>query len=386
MAYAVRSLQQHFANDGMPKRILALDGGGLRGILSVAILERIEQLLRERHGAGPEFRLCHYFDLIAGTSTGSIIAAALAMGWTVADVRAKYFDLGEKVFERSWLRQGLLRAKYDAEQLIAELKDVYGADTKLGSDKILTGLLIVAKRLDTGSPWPMSNNPAGRYFNSRPGGTIGNSDYPLWQVVRASTAAPSYFEPETITIAEKPGSNRMSGSFIDGGASPFNNPAFQALMYTTIAGYNIGWPMAADKLMIVSIGTGAADPSVRRNAIAGMHAVSSLLSLMDDCATLQELLLQWLSTSPTARPFDRELGSLATDLLAGAPRLLYVRYNVDLRPEGVQALAPTFTDLKKIASLSEMDAPENMKVLHDLGAAAAARDVARDHFRGFDLT
>ena len=66
-----------------PKRILALDGGGIRGALSLGFLERIERLLRERH-ANPDLRLRDYFDLIGGTSTGSIIAVGLAIGMDVA--------------------------------------------------------------------------------------------------------------------------------------------------------------------------------------------------------------------------------------------------------------------------------------------------------------
>ena len=79
MSYAIRNRDQHLANDGRPKRILALDGGGLRGILTLGLLQKIEDTLRERH-ASQDFRLCHYFDLIAGTSTGAIIAATLALG------------------------------------------------------------------------------------------------------------------------------------------------------------------------------------------------------------------------------------------------------------------------------------------------------------------
>ena len=111
MTYTQKSRDEHLDNDGQPKRILALDGGGLRGILTLGILQKIENILRDRHGNDSGFRLCHYFDLIAGTSTGAIIAATLAMGWTVEQVRKKYMDLGKTVFERSLLRQGLLRAK-----------------------------------------------------------------------------------------------------------------------------------------------------------------------------------------------------------------------------------------------------------------------------------
>jgi patatin-like phospholipase/acyl hydrolase len=61
----------------------------LRGILTLAILQRIETILRERHGGDPEFRPCHYFDLVAGTSTGAIIAATVSLGWSVEEIRAK---------------------------------------------------------------------------------------------------------------------------------------------------------------------------------------------------------------------------------------------------------------------------------------------------------
>ena len=81
---------------------------------------------------------------------------------------------------------------------------MFGLDTTLGSDTQNTGLLMVMKRPDSGSPWPVSNNPNGKYFSSREGGTIGNGDYKLWQAVRASTAAPDYFNPERITIAQVP--------------------------------------------------------------------------------------------------------------------------------------------------------------------------------------
>src|SRR5215208_4491474 len=113
MSYPSRTRDQHLANDGTPKRILALDGGGLRGILSLGLLQKVENVLRERHQAGDAFRLGDYFDLIAGTSTGAIIAATLAMGWSVEEIRKRYMSLGERVFTRSLLRQGVLRAKYD---------------------------------------------------------------------------------------------------------------------------------------------------------------------------------------------------------------------------------------------------------------------------------
>jgi predicted acylesterase/phospholipase RssA len=386
MPYVIQTRDQHLANDGRPKRILALDGGGLRGILTLAFLQQIETLLRARHGNDPKFRLCHYFDLVAGTSTGAIIAATVALGWSVEQIRAKYMDLGSRVFERTFFRQGLLRAKYDESRLINELQNVYGPKTTLGSGDIQTGLLVVTKRIDTGSWWPISNNPRGKYFAARPGGTVGNGDYPLWQVVRASTAAPSYFDPETITITNPLNAAPVVGEFIDGGVSPFNNPALMAVMYATLDGYWIGWPTGADRLLVVSVGTGAADPSVKPSKLAAAGALKALLSLMEDCAVLQETVLQWMSSSVTAREFDREIGDLRQDLVGGAAQISYLRYNVGLGADSVRTLDPTPPDADRITSLNEMDAPENMEYLHKLGTLAGNRDVKDAHFgRAFDL-
>ncbi|HRP57956.1 patatin-like phospholipase family protein, partial [Agriterribacter sp.] len=92
------TLSEHFSNSSSPKRILALDGGGIRGALSLGYLQRIEDILRKQHGNDKNFRLCDYFDLIGGTSTGSIIASCLAIGLKVQDIKDKYMELGDKIF------------------------------------------------------------------------------------------------------------------------------------------------------------------------------------------------------------------------------------------------------------------------------------------------
>lgn len=147
------------------------------------------------------------------------------------------------------------------------------------------------------------------------------------------------------------------------------------------------WPVGPDNLLLVSVGTGAADPDVKKSSFTAGHAINALLSLMNDCASLQETILQWMSSSPSAREIDRELGDLSNDLLAGIPLLTYLRYNVDLRKKSVQKLDSSLTDSKMIESLSDMDAPENMKVLHKLGVLEAELDVnSRDFEAKFDLT
>src|SRR5262245_3542937 len=88
-----------------PKRILALDGGGIRGVLTLEYLGVIEDMLKARTQRS-DFRLSDYFDLIGGTSTGAIIAATLACGMAVGDVKRLYRELGESVFRTSFWRKG----------------------------------------------------------------------------------------------------------------------------------------------------------------------------------------------------------------------------------------------------------------------------------------
>jgi patatin-like phospholipase/acyl hydrolase len=279
MSYKIRTRDEHFQNDGSPKRILALDGGGLRGILTLSILAEIEGTLKQRHDDQEKFRLCHYFDLIAGTSTGAIIAAALAQGMTVSEITEKYFNLGHKVFKKSLFRKGLIRALYDYTKLTEELQAVFGETTTLGSPTLETGVLIVTKRLDSGSPWPISNNPRGKYYGPRrDSDAIPNAEYPLWQVVRASTAAPRYFEPEHLEIIKAEGKKSVIGEFVDGGVSPFNNPALQAFMYATMDGYRVGWPTGANKILLVSVGTGTRDPAVNPASLAATNAVKRVVT------------------------------------------------------------------------------------------------------------
>jgi len=364
-----------------PKRILALDGGGLRGILTLGYLRRIEELLRERFGAGEEFRLAHYFDLIAGTSTGAIIAAALAKGMTAEQITEKYFALGREVFSgKNWF-SNVIRDKYDKAKLEKHLKAILGSTVTLGDPSLLTGLLIVTKRTDTGSPWPLGNNPNGKYFRAPAGASwTSNADYKLWQVVRASTAAPTYFEPEEIAIG-----GTQVGNFVDGGVTPHNNPALQAFMYATLSGYGVNWHTGEDNLLIVSVGTGAAHPAIEGSWLSALEGAKVLSGLMTDSAALVETMMQWMSRSTTARRIDGEIEDLSGDVLGGAPQFRYVRYNVELTNEG---LAPYMSGIpaERLRTLPKLDMKENLALLKEIGARAAAAQIVPGHFPpAFDL-
>jgi uncharacterized protein len=94
-----------------PKRILALDGGGIRGAITLGFLKQLEDTVKER--LGPEARLCDYFDFIGGTSTGSIIAALLAVGKKVSEIQQLYLQLGERVFGTKKNFFGRIYATFD---------------------------------------------------------------------------------------------------------------------------------------------------------------------------------------------------------------------------------------------------------------------------------
>jgi hypothetical protein len=389
-----RTLEHHLTANG-PKRILALDGGGVRGALTLSYLERMETLLRERSGGDQDFRLCDYFDLIGGTSTGSIIATGLALGLPVSKLQELYRSLAQSVFEKPPYRFGVLVPKFGRQALVDALTAQFGQEV-LGSSELRTGLMIMTKRLDTGSPWPLHNNPKGRYFNERPkSAAIANRYFLLWQIVRASTAAPHYFEPERLQVATDAQGRYVDGAFVDGGVSPFNNPSLQLLMLATLEGYQLQWPLGADQLLLVSVGTGDGEEALAPDRVMKMpaaeQAMRSLAALMTDCDALVRTMMQWLGQMPqepkgVRRPIDREIGDLANDTLGGQKWLSYVRYNATL--EGTWLRDTLHMDITdgEAAMLRAMDDPANVDMLAKVGTAAADAQVHADHFPAvFDL-
>lgn len=129
------SIAERMARSG-PKRLLALDGGGIRGLISIELLAEIERTLGERLGAGPGFVLADYFDYIGGTSTGGIIAALLALGLPVGQVRDFYVKQGRDMFRRPFAPWRFFRSLYRESNLSAVLQRIFGPATTLGSDRL----------------------------------------------------------------------------------------------------------------------------------------------------------------------------------------------------------------------------------------------------------
>lgn len=381
-----------------PRKMLSLDGGGIRGILTLAILERMEKLLADRTGKGEAFRLCDYFDYIAGTSTGAIIATALARGMAVSELMKFYLDFGEKMFEGGKLSLIFRRSMYSDGPIQKKLQEVFGAQSNLSPDNLRCLLLVVTRNATTDSPWPISSNPEAKYND--PGRKDCNLKIPLWQLVRASTAAPIYFPPEVLQW--DPADPEKSFVFVDGGVTPYNNPAFLLYRMATHPAYRLGWPQGERNLLLVSVGTGAAAQlgasiaSPSRSLVSNMgHLPGELLngSLAD-----QDLNCRVVGRCTHGDEIDRELFDLVErdcgyevtreQFLQASPiplehdlgrAFLYARYNADLSTAGLEALGFTQLDSEKI---QEMDNVRNIDSLLKIGQAVGQK-VRLEHFGSF---
>ena len=360
---------------GGPKRLLALDGGGIRGIISLEILAKLERDLRSSTGR-PSLVLSDVFDYIAGTSTGAIIAAGLALGFDTDRLLSLYCDRGAEMFDRSRLRQRV-RGLYDDKPLAAILQDEIGRETTLGSDQLRSLLLLVLRNATTDSPWPLSNNPAALY-NDRQLPDC-NLDLPLWQLVRASTAAPIYFPPETVRLGER------EFVFVDGGVTPFNNPALQLFVMATAPAYRLEWPTGAEKMLLVSVGTGSAGHPIPNLSAKDLHVIrqvsATINALLTSSAAQQDLLCRLLGDCRYGKAIDLEVGDLrGGGGLARDPLFSYVRYDLALTRANLDEIGQPGVALDDVLPI---DSVANVDTLRHVGSAIADRSVDIAHLKGF---
>jgi hypothetical protein len=254
------------AGDGLPEsfsfRILSVDGGGIRGVIPALLLERLEALLADALAGAPSEtaarweglgspRIADCFHLIAGTSTGGLLAAGLTSAGpggrpklTAADAANVYTVHGPAIFHSSVIEKveqgfGLTAPKYPLAQLRTALEDPAVLGDALLKDA-RTEVLILS--FDT-------SIPGLRYFTRwgapGAGSTPTTPAETMAEVALATAAAPTYFDPEAL------GSSRL----IDGGVYA-GNPALAAItvaLRRTIEPI----PRTPRELFMVSLGTGA---------------------------------------------------------------------------------------------------------------------------------
>lgn len=370
------SLQERIKSPGR-KKILALDGGGIRGMITVEILAAIESLLRRESGVGDAFVLADYFDFVAGTSTGAIIATCISIGMSMDEIRRFYLDSGAEMFDKASLLDRYYRHKYEDAALAGKLQEVLGADTRLGDQKLRTLLMMVMRNATTDSPWPITNNPFAKYAQRERADC--NLELPLWKLVRASTAAPVYFPPETVRIGAK------DFIFVDGGITPYNNPAFQAFLMATVDRFNVQWEAGEDQILMVSIGTGTSPDA---NAGLGPQDMNLLYNasripsaLMFAALNEQDFLCRVFGRCRAGQALDREVGDLMGSHGPLQHKLFgYVRYNAELTREGLDALG--LRDIEP-AQVQRLDSVAHIGELQRVGRAVAETQIEPAHFAGF---
>jgi len=212
-------------------RILSVDGGGIRGLYAAVLLDRLTREVPT---------LVNSVDLVAGTSTGGVIALGLAHGLAPADLVALYRDRAKEIFDDSWLDDlkdlgGLTGADYDNDKLKALLEDVFGKKTRL--KQLKKRVLVPTFDLDNESPDPRKRMWKPKFFHNYPGPDSDGAELVVDVALRTS-AAPTYFPTYQ--------------GYIDG-AVVANNPAMAALAQALDAGTG---KQALQEVRLFSLSTG----------------------------------------------------------------------------------------------------------------------------------
>lgn len=202
-------------------KMLSIDGGGIRGVFAISILQAIEK--ETKHP------IADMFDVVAGTSTGAIIAASIALNISMDQILESYKSYGEKIFVRQ-AKVGLFKSVYNDRYLRRLLQKAFGEKTLADIEK---PLLIPAVDITHGKPFIHRSN-----FGHREKGDLAIK---VWDAVLSSCSAPVYFPPNNVE-------NRYLS--IDGGLWA-NNPS---LVCITEAVHYFNTPLS--DINIVSVGTG----------------------------------------------------------------------------------------------------------------------------------
>lgn len=210
--------------EGLYCRAVSFDGGGIRGAFQAKLLSHIEK----------QHSIIGHVELYAGTSTGAIIAASLANGFSSEEIYNLYEKLGEVIFQNRprGISQYLSRKPaYNADILkecLSEQFDVKGNQKLFGECKVRT-IIPTVSLVDYSL----------KVFDSR---NYAHMDYPLVDILMASTAAPTFFKPHRMSFD--------NSVYIDGGLA-CSNPAFEVVKLA------VKEQIPLDRIKILSIGTGS---------------------------------------------------------------------------------------------------------------------------------
>lgn len=254
----------------MSTTILSIDGGGMKGIVSALVLIELEDILKKYTGANTVY-LVDYFDLIAGTSTGSILAALLLCPndcnrpkYTASDALNLYLTKGKTMFQTNPLHKlrtlgGLIGPKYKNKALVAELISYFGS---VKTAELLKPCLLTSYNMTTRDSL---------FFNSLSSLKSEDRNFNLADAVLASTAAPTFFPPSCIKAY-----NSCEDCLVDGGVFA-NNPSLCAL----IEALKLERTKNINDTMVLSIGNVYSAKSYDYNKVKHWGAINWAFPLLD---------------------------------------------------------------------------------------------------------
>ncbi len=226
---------------------IAVDGGGIRGVMVTKALTMVEAELKQP--------LHERARLYAGTSTGSIISATLAAGFTAQQIHDLYLQLGSVIFRPSWrtLFFPLTRYRYPSEPLEKALHDQLG-DRKMKDywkdlalrDVVITAFDVLQNSTCFIKPWKLQYQ-----------------DWPVVKAVLASSCVPTYFPP-------------VDGRYVDGGVGSYANPCYLAAYE---AEFCLGWK--PEETTLISLGTGRSPNPVKSGDPSHFQAWDWLEPVLD---------------------------------------------------------------------------------------------------------
>ncbi len=314
--------------------ILSIDGGGIRGLIPAMVLEALEARLA---ATGLDPALHRHFDLICGTSTGGIIAAGLTAphpndrgqaAFTSRDLVRLYAEEGGSIFGKSWwrrLRSYFRDEIYDAAMLEAKLVERLG-DARL--KHALTGVMLTAYDIAARRAVFMANTPG-----------EDEEDYAFRDAARATSAAPTFFEPARIQASHKNGTRERT--LVDGGVF-VNDPVFSAFVeahkFATVEA-----PITREDIHVLSLGTGFAMRSYPYEEVRNWG------------------LIDWLKPSKSTPIISVMMHGQASAAAYMAGRLLndqrddprYVRLDAELTPPASDRMDDTSTgNLRALAEVA----------------------------------
>ena len=269
----------------MTFKILSLDGGGFRGALSTRILQSVETTLAKKRNQ----KIHEYFDMVAGTSTGSLIAGGIAVKMSAGELLDVYKHRGDEIFPAGirrqrkfrWISQfigaNVLYKHGDPDKgkpgLSKVIHDEYAKKWNSISPKIsdIESPILLVPAYDT-----LSRNTT--LFVSNNKKPLWYDQLPLWQICTASASAPTFFPPYDLPFYKN--ENRDDPKppvlpHIDGGVSA-NNPAIAAIAHalfteqqdiTQISVLSIGTGQRPNRIAIRTLKTGVSSNGLKTSPI-----------------------------------------------------------------------------------------------------------------------